>query len=403
MFNADALWKERFGQFIKETGRYLRYIFNGHLVIVFLFLIGTAGFYYQEWVKTLEQGFPGALIMAVVLSVVITYSPIHTFLTEADKIFLLPLETKLGTYFKKSGIFSFFLQIYLLVVLLAVAMPMYVQTEKGSFRSYFIFLIALAVLKAINLMVRWRVQYFIEPGIHKGDSFVRYFVNLVFMFLLFSGASAVIVVLPAVILILLYMYYSSQSKDKGLKWEFLIEHEEKRMSAFYRLANLFTDVPQLKNKVKRRKWLDWVLSGLPYRQDKVYTHIYGKTFFRSGDYFGLFTRLTLIGAVALYYLTYGPGQMILALLFLYLTGFQLQPLWSHHENKLWMQLYPVDHRQREQSFSAFFTGVLFLQTAVFAAVLILKQQYNSALLTALAGLLFSLYFVRIYSKKRRNI
>ncbi|WLR53956.1 ABC transporter permease [Mesobacillus subterraneus] len=43
MFNPQHLWKERFGTFTKETGSYLRYIFNGHLVIVVLFFIGNSG------------------------------------------------------------------------------------------------------------------------------------------------------------------------------------------------------------------------------------------------------------------------------------------------------------------------------------------------------------------------
>ena len=46
----------------------------------------------------------------------------------------------------------------------------------------------------------------------------------------------------------------------GLKWDLLIAQEEKRMASFYRLANLFTDVPKLKDTVKRRKWLDIIHS-----------------------------------------------------------------------------------------------------------------------------------------------
>ena len=51
----------------------------------------------------------------------------------------------------------------------------------------------------------------------------------------------------------LYVYYKQQTKEKGLKWEFLIEQDESRMTSFYRLANLFTDVPKLKNQVKTEK------------------------------------------------------------------------------------------------------------------------------------------------------
>ena len=107
MFDEKLLWKERLSRTSKELSRYLRYIFNGHLVIVFMFLLGTAAYYYQEWLKTLPETFPSAIIMSVCMSILLTYSPIYTFMSEADRIFLLPLETKLGGYFRKSILISF--------------------------------------------------------------------------------------------------------------------------------------------------------------------------------------------------------------------------------------------------------------------------------------------------------
>ena len=108
----------------------------------------------------------------------------------------------------------------------------------------------------------------------------------------------------AVILLGLYLYYKQQTKEKGLKWEYLIDQDERRMTSFYRLANLFTDVPKLKNRVKRRKWLDSLLVRIPFRQDQSFPFLFTRTFLRSGDYWGLFVRLTLIGAGAIYFLTF---------------------------------------------------------------------------------------------------
>jgi ABC-2 type transport system permease protein len=45
MFDEKKLWKDRSVHRLKEFGVYLRYILNGHLVVVLLFLIGTAAFY----------------------------------------------------------------------------------------------------------------------------------------------------------------------------------------------------------------------------------------------------------------------------------------------------------------------------------------------------------------------
>ncbi|MBT2662791.1 ABC transporter permease [Bacillus sp. ISL-45] len=400
MFNPQHLWKERFGTFAKETGSYLRYIFNGHLVIVVLFLLGTAAFYYQEWIDTLQPDFPAAWIIALILAAVLSYSRIQTFLTEADKIFLLPLETRLDDYFRKSIVFSLSLQSYLLLMILAVLMPLHVKIHGADFKSFFILLVALILIKWINILIRWNVQYFIERNVKLTDSVIRFCINAVLLYFIFSGAQLIFAAVPIVALILLYLYYQKQAKDKGLKWEQLIEDEERRMNAFYRLANMFTDVPKLRDRTKRRKWLDWLVNIIPYKQDLTFSHLYLRTFARSGDYFGLLVRLTIIGGAALYYLTYGPGQIFLALLFMYLTGFQLLPLWNHHQNKLWVGLYPVPEYARMKSFTSLLLGIMIFQAAVFAGTVLIKGEWLSAAIVLASGIAFSLFFVYFYSRSR---
>jgi ABC-2 type transport system permease protein len=400
MFNPQTLWKERFATFAKETGSYLRYIFNGHLVIVLLFLIGSAAFYYQEWIKTLDPNFPAGWVMALLLAAILTYSPIQTFLTEADKIFLLPLETRLADYFRKSVIFSLTLQSYLLLIMLAVLMPLHVKIHGANFKSFFILLAVLILLKWINLLIRWRVQYYIETSAKVADSLVRYCINAVLLYFVFSGAQLFFAAFPSIMLLLLYGYYKKQTSNKGLKWEQLIEDEEKRMNSFYRIANLFTDVPKLRDRTKRRKWLDWLFNAIPYRQELTFSHLYVRTFARAGDYFGLLIRLTVIGGAALYFFTYGPGQIVIAILFLYLTGFQLLPLWNHHQNKLWINLYPVQESARKKSFTSLLLRILIFQSAIFAGIILLKGEVLFGAILLAAGIAFSIFFVYIYSQRK---
>lgn len=402
MFDERLLWKERFGRTSKELSRYLRYIFNGHLVIVFVFLIGTAAYYYQEWLKTLPETFPVGVIMAVCIAFLLTYSPIFTFMSEADRIFLLPLETKLGGYFTKSILISYSLQVYLLVIGLAVLMPLYAVVNQGDFKSFFPFLISILIVKGFNLLIRWHVQYYREITVHTIDSLIRFTVNLVFLYLLFSNAAIYFSSAVAVILLGLYVYYKQQTKKKGLKWEYLIEQDERRMTSFYRLANLFTDVPKLKNQVKRRKWLDGLTARIPFRQDQSFTFLFTRTFLRSGDYWGLFVRLTLIGAGAIYFLTFGIGQIILVVLFVYLTGFQLLPLWKHHQHHSMLELYPLNEKEKELSFLSFLRKVLWIQTVILSVVVLVKGDIISAFIALLAGIAFSVYFVSIYSKRKMS-
>jgi ABC-2 type transport system permease protein len=400
MFDDHKLWRDRFSQRTKDLGKYLRYIFNGHLMIVLIFLIGAAAYYYQNWVKNLPDHFPAAIIMAVIIGIFLTYSPVYNFLLEADQVFLLPLEDKMKRYFYRSGIVSLVYQGYILLVVLAIFMPMYARVSTSGFRPFFTFLILLLALKAWNLASSWRIQYFIPPTIHRWDTIVRYFINTTFAFLLFKQASPIILLFIAVIMALYYRSFYKYTKNSSLKWDLLISQEEKRMNSFYRLANLFTDVPMLKNTVKRRKWLDPLVKTIRFTQENTFQYLFVRTFLRSGDYLGLFVRLTIIGGIAIYFLSFGLGQIVIAVLFLYLTGFQLLPLWNHHQNKIWVDLYPVKAKDKKSAFYSLLMTILMVQTVLFAIILLVKSQWSSALFEFVAGSIFSYIFVFIYNKNR---
>jgi ABC-2 type transport system permease protein len=400
MFDEKKLWKDRSVLRLKEFGVYLRYILNGHLVVVLLFLIGTAAFYYQNWISSLSQDFPAEIIIAVILGLFLTHSPVYTFLLEADQVFLIPLETRLKGYFLRSGLLSLVFQGYILLMVLAIVMPMYAHVSANGFQSFFIFLFILLVIKGWNIAVNWKIHYYVQPSVYTWDMFVRYFINVLFTFLLFNNAHFVFLLIFALIMASYYRSFYVRTKKMGLKWDLLIAQEEKRMASFYRLANLFTDVPKLKDTVKRRKWLDWFINGISFSQEKTYDYLFARTFLRSSDYLGLFIRLTVIGALALYFISFGAGQIVLSLLFIYLTGFQLLPLWHHHQNKLWIDLYPVSHNHKTTAFHSLLMRILIIQSSIFTVVILFKGQWMFSLLILLSGLLFSVLFVKVYSKNR---
>jgi ABC-2 type transport system permease protein len=400
MFDEKKLWKDRAGGRIKDLGRYLRYIFTGHLVIVLLFLMGTAAFYYQEWLKTLSTDFPAELILAVLIGIFVTYSPIYNFLLEADKVFLLPLEDKLKGYFCRSGVASFVFQGYILLMVLAVLMPMYAHVNHNSYGTFIPFLVVVLLVKVWNLVITWKIDYYVESSVHRWDMIVRYFMNSAFLFLLFKQANVIILLLIGLIMVFYYYTFSARTKIMGLKWDQLIDSEEKRMGSFYRMANMFTDVPKLKDTVKRRRYLDLFISKIPFSQEKTYLYLFSRTFLRSSDYLGLFVRLTVIGTLAIYFIFFGLGQILLSVLFLYLTGFQLLPLWNHHQNKLWVDLYPVAQQFKTDSFYFLLMLILTIQSFIFALFIMIKGEWLISLLALFAGLAFSYVFVYFYAKNR---
>ncbi|MEH6905387.1 ABC transporter permease, partial [Neobacillus drentensis] len=118
---------------------------------------------------------------------------------------------------------------------------------------------------------------------------------------------------------------------------------------------------------------------------------------------GLFIRLTVIGVLAIYFISFGAGQILLGILFLYLTGFQLLPLWNHHQNKLWVDLYPVEQKYKKIAFNSLLMTILAIQTVIFSLFIVVKGELFISLLSIIAGIVFSYVFVYFYAKNRLKV
>lgn len=400
MKKIDNLWKERLQLYSIEMRKYLKYIFNDHLLFVAIFALSGGAYYYSGWVKTLDHHFPIGWVMGLILGLVLTISPIYTLLKNADKVFLLPLETKLHSYFRKAITLSFIIQAYILLMVLAVLMPMYVHATGSSFRSFFFYLIIMWILKYWNLFMHWDVLKFRDPQVEISDWIIRFALNTIFVFLLVEKAAIWYIGVLILLYIGVYLYFHRLAKGKTIKWDLLIEKEEKRLTGFYRFANLFTDVPKLKGQVKRRKWLDPILNRVKYGQQNTYRYLFARTFVRTNEYFGLFVRLTIIGGLILLFSDQRYLMIGVAIVFLYLTGFQLIPMVRYHELKIWLNLYPVSGDLKRNSFLKVITIVLMLQAVIFGILSLISGSWVNGVLVLLIGIVFVLILVKVYIPSR---
>src|SRR5699024_7458011 len=119
---------------------------------------------------------------------------------------------------------------------------------------------------------------------------------------------------------------------------------------FYQIANMFTEVPHIKSKVKKRTFLVKLFNRFPFEKRSSFDYLYRITFIRSGDYFGMYLRLTIIGSLLIYFISNEVLTLVFASLFLYLTSFQMVPLAFHYRTNIWLDLYPVDKIWQQKSF-----------------------------------------------------
>src|SRR5690625_4225992 len=282
MFDSHDLFKTRLSDHIKELNRYLRYIFNGHLAVVLFFLISAIAVYYQQWLAQLPDDFPSAWIIGIVFGLLVSYAPISTLLQEPDLVFLIPAEHKMNDYFRNALVYSFVSQLLTLLFVVAALSPLYFHSypERGG-GTYLLTFLLILIFKGWNLITNWWLLKIRDQNIRWIDQIVRLLLNCATFFFLIRG-EVLLALVTTILLIGLFFYVFHISRNQtGIAWDILIEKDQNRMQLFYRMANMFTDVPHLKNRLKKRRWLVSLVSNLPFEKKRTYDYLYRITFVRS--------------------------------------------------------------------------------------------------------------------------
>ncbi|WP_200411557.1 ABC transporter permease [Virgibacillus salexigens] len=401
MFDSHLFFKQRFSAHLKETSRYLRYIFNGHIAIAMLFFVSALAFYYQKWLLEIPENFPTAFIIGVLFGMVASYSPVRTLLKEPDLVFLIAAEHKMTRYFRNTLIYSFIIQLYLVLLVAAALGPLYTTVypeREGSF--YLLTVVVLLMFKLGNLIANWWMLKVREPGIRRIDITVRTVLNIAVFYVMVDG-SMWLAGMISILFAALFLYdYQVSRKQPGIVWDLLIEKDQMRMQAFYRLANMFADVPHLKSRVKKRQWLVQLVNNVPFLKKHTYDYLFRITFIRSGDYLGMYVRLIVIGALIIYFIPPMWLKVVFAILFLYLSSFQMMALYHHHRTVMWIELYPVKTSIRQESVIKLLFQLTIIQTMLYALLLFGMMEWSGGVLTLVGGVLFSFLFHRGYVKQK---
>lgn len=152
--------------------------------------------------------------MAVLFSLVLTSSYVRTLLKEADLVFLLPLEAKMEPYLKQAFVYSYVSQLFPLIALSIVAMPLYFAVTPGaSLVSYAAVFVQLLLLKAWNQVMEWRTTFQNDRSMKRMDVIIRFAANTLVLYFVFQSVY-MYALLVYVIMAVLYLYMSSAAKRK---------------------------------------------------------------------------------------------------------------------------------------------------------------------------------------------
>lgn len=395
-------YSTRLSRHLKKMMKYLRYVFNDHFILVCIFLLGGLGFYYSETLKTLPENFIwGRMIVAGIWLMTLLLGKIATLTEEADKVFILPKEPEMKSYLLRAVRYSFWLPLVVLLLVSGMTMPLVVISTGWAFSTFFFYLAMLAFLKISHLLLQKYELYQISTSQRRLWFSLWLLTSLLVIMSGLYGAPYIGTTLGLIQLIFFNLFLKKKEAEVSLDWEGMIQKEKNRIHRIYQFIHLFTDVPEITSSVKRRKIFDSLLNKIKKTTGNTYLYLYGRSFVRGSEFSGLFIRLVLVGGIILLFLKEFWISLGVSLLFIYLIGFQLIPIYARFDYMIMTHLYPIPMKQKKQAVSQLITGLLLVAAALFSIFVIIALPTFSEIVIIMSALVVEVVlFSKVYVPHR---
>lgn len=382
------LWNKRTYRYHKMLSKYLRYVFNDHFMIAVLFLLGALSLSYSNFLKSLSPELYlwwAKPIVLVVLLCTLQLGTLATLVKPADIVFLLPKEEEMKEYLYKAWLRSMLLSWCSQLLVLFVLVPfLMVAWHFTLFEVILVFILQIG-LKSLDLY--WQKLFLYIPLTSK-----NIMAKVGGQILALASCLWVSTYLGILwLLVFLFVTYKKSKLKSNLLWDKMIERENKRLYQVYRFFNLFTDVPYVQSKAKRRKYLDKLLP----KAFKVepYSYLFWRGFFRNGQYSGLYGRLTILGTVILFFVNDVRFGFFIAILFVYLIGFQIMPMYFSYDEIVFTHLYPLTLESKQQAFKILVFKLLSITTLIFSLSSLVAIKNISMFTLMIVILILESYFL----------
>lgn len=393
----SQLWSERLRRHQLNQFKYLRLIFNDNFVLAFIVLIGALGFWYSNLLGTIHQQLLlGKPIVIFLLFLAVQVGGIATLLEEPDSTFLLVKEKEFYKYFRSAKNYSSFLPVVTVAAVNFLLSAFASRAAGMHILDIVVIAVGLIIFKLGSLNVNLMALY----GRAKFGNFSMKLASNILLILSLIVATYLFSWTMIIVAVLYYLFLNAQVKtletSGQLQWKFAIETENQRMFRVKRFYNLFTDVPGVNSKIKRRKWLDGLYKPIKQVPGNTYLYLFARGFVRNNEYIGLFLRLTIIQAIMLALIDNFYISLIVEMLFIYLVGFQLKPYFKEVMQNLMQRLYPISGKTKIADFTKLSTIILSIQWLVSAIAILYKFGFSLNSLIIIAAGVAVLVFVNYF-------
>ena len=405
MSNIENIFSDRRKKEQELKLTYSKYIFNSHLIMFLIIVLGAVLINYSKWIAIASKVELYSVYTAatVVFSYYLVSIKIKTYIKEADAVFLLPLEK----YYRKVGlktvINSTVVHIITVIIFYFATKP--ITNLIGNIDRLSIIMLLIVIIWN-NLLKYLQVIHYKEIIWSKLLLFIVIFMQLLVVF--FDDIAIRIIYLISIIVLAVFTYYIMKNAGNKLNakdqekyvvnWNQAADYDKHRIESYLKFVNMFIDVPLSGVKVSRRKYFDILLPKLTkdnFKKENSFKYYYYRVFLRQENTVYLALRLMLLAVLVIYSFknTYVSGLAIIS--YSYLTIIQLVPLYKQMSNNIWHSILPVSEDIKIKSYKQLLTSVMIVTTLLLGVVSILLSSFSTMNILVIIG---SVVIANIISK-----
>lgn len=405
MSNIEHIFSDRRKKEQELKLKYSKYIFNSHLIMFLIIVLGAVLINYSKWIAIASKVELYSVYTAatVVFSYYLVSTKIKTYIKEADAVFLLPLEK----YYRKVGlktvINSTVVHIITVIIFYFATKP--ITNLIGNIDRLSIIMLLIVIIWN-NLLKYLQVIHYKEIIWSKLLLFIVIFMQLLVVF--FDDIAIRIIYLISIIVLAVFTYYIMKNAGNKLNakdqekyvvnWNQAADYDKHRIESYLKFVNMFVDVPLSGVKVARRKYFDILLPKLTkdnFKKENSFKYYYYRVFLRQENTVYLALRLMLLAVLVTFSFknTYVSGLAIIS--YSYLTIIQLVPLYKQMSNNIWHSILPVSEDIKIKSYKQLLTSVMIVTTLLLGVVSILLASFSTMNILVIIG---SVVIANIISK-----
>ena len=386
MSNIEYIFSDRRKKEQELKLTYSKYIFNSHLIMFLIIVLGAALINYSKWLAVASPFELYSVFIAATLafSYYLVSTKVKTYIKEADSVFLLPLEK----YYKKIGAKTVMslTTTHIIAVIIFYFATKPITNIIGSINKLGICLLLMIIILN-NLLKYFQVIHYTELVWIKIIQFIVVFVQILVVFIV--NTYILIFDMIGVMALAYCTYYifknatnkaSLEDQEKFVvKWNEAAEYDKHRMESYLKLVNMFVDVPLSGVKVARRKYFDVLLPKVTkenFTKENSFKYYYYRVFLRQENTVYLALRLMLLAVLVIFSFKNTYVSAIAIISYSYLTIIQLVPLYKQMSNNIWHSILPVAESIKVGSFKKMLSIVILITTFILTIISICLNSFE---------------------------